>query len=254
MIVNFIQDLSTWGALIMLALLMGITAFFQWAFRHRRVTTDESMINYVQMIALFYGLLLGLVAVGLWQRQDDSEKNTVDESDQVRIVSDLARSVPGNKTTLSDALGDYVQSVTKKEWPMMLSGQQRELYMASPELDNVRVAIMQFEPKTSTEQAAVQEMLSHYEQMLADRQRRLMDSQFSLPAVLKMTLLIGALFIWACTFFIQSGHPLSQFVLSSMTIGYLFLVIYLILVLEHPFIGSWRVDFTPYERVLEMLH
>jgi hypothetical protein len=113
---------------------------------------------------------------------------------------------------------------------------------------------MDLEPGTTSEQAAIQEMLNHYEQLLAARQRRLLDSEFAMPAVLRITLIVGAVFIWACTLFIQSKHKLAQFVLSSMTVGYLFLLIYMILVLEQPFLGAWRVDFRPYERVLETLH
>jgi hypothetical protein len=252
--IRFIQDLSVFGAMAMLGGLMLITALIQWGFRHRRIPTDESMINYVQMITIFFGLLIGLVVVSLWQRQDDAARNTVTEASQVRIIADLSRSVNGNKVTLEDALGDYVQSVIKKEWPMMLDGEQRELYLASPELNSVRVAVMQFEPKNPTEEAATREMLSHYEQMLGARQQRLLDSQLDLPSVLRLSLLTGAAFIWACTFFIQSKHPLAQFWLSSMTVGYLFLLIYLILLLDHPFVGAWRVDYAPYEHVLETLH
>ncbi len=171
---------------------MLITALIQWSFRHRRIPTDESMINYVQMITIFFGLLIGLVVVSLWQRQDDAARNTVTEANQVRIIADLSRSVNGNKVTLEDALGDYVQSVIKKEWPMMLTGEQRELYLASPELDSVRVAVMQFEPKNPTEEAATREMLNHYELMLGARQQRLLDSQLDLPSVLRLSLLTGA--------------------------------------------------------------
>ena len=252
--IDLIQHLSITGALLVFACIMLLTFVLHWMIRDESLATDEAMVNYAQMITIFYGLLMGLVAVNLWQRMDDAEKNTVTEADQVRIVSDLSRSVTGDKTTLVDALADYVQGVIKKDWPMMLAGKQREMFVASPELDSVRVAIMDFAPATTSEQAAVQEMLSHYEQMLAARQRRLLDSEFTMPAVLRLTLIVGAVFIWACTLFIQSKHKLAQFALSSMTVGYLFLLIYMILVLEQPFVGSWRVDFKPYERVLETLH
>jgi hypothetical protein len=193
--IDFIQQLSISGALLVLAFIMLLTSAFHWTIRDESVATDESMVNYAQMITIFYGLLMGLVAVNLWQRMDDAEKNTVTEANQVRIVSDLGRSVTGDKTTLVDALADYVQSVVKKEWPMMLDGQQREMFVASPELDSVRVAIMELDPGSTSEQAAVQEMLNHYEQLLAARQRRLLDSEFSMPAVLRITLIVGAVFI-----------------------------------------------------------
>jgi hypothetical protein len=104
--IQFIQNLSALGAATTLAALMLITALIQWGFRHRRIPTDESMVNYVQMITIFFGLLIGLVVVSLWQRQDDAARNTVAEANQVRIIADLSRSVTGDKVTLEDALGD----------------------------------------------------------------------------------------------------------------------------------------------------
>lgn len=256
--VNFLENLSLTGVIVALICVMVITPLVQFALRHRHVAlwfrSDESVVNYVQMLTVFYGLLLGLVAVELWQRQDDAEKNTVDEANQVRIVSDLAASVPGDKQVVNDALGDYVQGVIKKEWPMMVTEQQREMFAASPELDNVRSAIMQLEPKTEIENAVFQKILDHYGEMVETRQRRLLDSERALPPVLRITLILGAVFTWACTFFIQSQEPHSQFVLTAITGGYLFMLLYLILVLEHPFLGAWHVTALPYERALEILH
>jgi hypothetical protein len=46
----------------------------------------------------------------------------------------------------------------------------------------------------------------------------------------------------------------SQLLLSSITSGYLYLLVYLVVVLEHPFIGAWRVDATTFQHVLQTFH
>jgi hypothetical protein len=72
--IDFISQLSISGALLVLAFIMVLTSVFHWSIRDENVATDESMVNYAQMITIFYGLLMGLVAVNLWQRMDDAEK------------------------------------------------------------------------------------------------------------------------------------------------------------------------------------
>jgi Protein of unknown function (DUF4239) len=181
-------------------------------------------------------------------------KNTANEANQIRILGDMVHSLPGDTTILIRSLGDYTQGVIKKEWPMMLTNQQHEMFVASPELDNVRSAIMEMEPKTTAEQFAFQEALSRYGQIVEARQRRLLDSERELPGVLRTTLIIGTVFTLVSAFFIQSKHLHTQVLLAAVSSGYLFLLIHVILVLEHPFIGDWSVGFTPYERVLEILH
>ena len=56
--------------------------------------------------------------------------------------------------------------------------------------------------------------------------------------MLLITLSAGGLFTWLSTFFVPTTRPHSQFLLSSLTSGYLFLLFYLIVVLEHPFLGG----------------
>jgi hypothetical protein len=256
--IEFLRTLTPSGMLITLIVVMVTTGLVQWLLRRKRIDfwfrSDEAVVNYVQMLTVFYGLLLGLVAVDLWQKKDDAVKNTANEANQIRILVDMVHSLPGDTTVLIGSLGDYTQGVIKKEWPMMLTNQQDEMFVASPELDNVRSAIMEMEPKTSGEQFAFQEALNRYGQIVEARQRRLLDSERELPGVLRTTLIIGTFFILASAFFIQSKHLHTQVVLAAVSSGYLFLLIYVILVLEHPFIGDWSVRFTPYERVLEILH
>lgn len=256
--IEFLQKLTLSGMLITLVFVMIATGLAQWLLRRERIISwfrsDEAVVNYVQLLAVFFGLLLGLMAVDLWQKKDDAVKNTTNEANQIRILADLARSLPGDNTVLIRSLGDYTQGIIKKEWPMMLANQQHEMFVASPQLDNVRSAVMEMEPKTAAEQAAFQETLSRYGQIVEARQRRLLDSEREIPSVLRTTLIIGAFFTLLSTFFIESKHLHTQVLLSAVSGGYLFLLIYLILVLEHPFIGQWSVGFTPYERVLEILH
>jgi Protein of unknown function (DUF4239) len=256
--IEFLRRLSPSGMLIALGFVMIAAGIVQWLLRRKRINfwfrSDSAVDNYLQMLTVFYGLLLGLAAIDLWQKKDDAVKNTTNEANQIRILADLARSLPGDKTVLIASLADYTQGVIKKEWPMMLANQQREMFVASPELDNVRSAIMEMEPKTSAEQAAFQETVSRYGQIVEARQRRLLDSERELPDVLRMTLIIGTFFTLLTVFFIASKHLHTQVLLAAVSGGYLFLLLYVVLILEHPFIGDWSVRFTPYERVLEILH
>jgi hypothetical protein len=258
MMVAFLRNLSLTGALIGLVCTIILTALAQRIVRHERLLfwfrSDDAVVNYVQMLTVFYGLLLGMVAVDLWAKQDEAENNATNEANEIRIVSDLARGIPGDRSVLITSLGDYAQGVIKKEWPMMLSHKQQEMFVASPELDNVRNAIMSLEPNSPAEQAAFREILNRYEDMVEARQRRLLDSERELPDLLRVTLIIGAIFTVVCTFFIESKHVHTQSLLAGVSGGYLFLLVYVILILEHPFEGSWRVGYTPYERVLEILH
>lgn len=210
---------------------------------------------HVQVLVALYGLLLGFVTVALWQKQDAAEHNTVDEANQIRILSRTGMAIGGDNPAFTDSLIDYTQAVIYKEWPMMISGQQREMYIASPELDAVWQQIASAQPATPAQQGIYQEVVATYDELFQARQRRLLDSERSLPDLLRFTLLAGAVFIIIAILIMKNeDRRMSQRILSGVTAGYMVLLIYLVFVLEDPFLGSWRVTFEPYQKVLASLH
>lgn len=256
--IALLANLDATGVLLVLLGVMVCGPVLELALRRRLLQrwlrSSDSIVNYVQMLTVFYGLLLGLVAIDLWQKQDAAEMNAVAESNQVRVLNGLARYFPRGAGVVSLALGDYVQGVVKKEWPRMLSGETEVLFGASPELDVVRDTILDLQVTTPGEQALFAQMLGSYNRIVQFRQQRLLDSARRLPEVLWMVLLLGAVFIWFGTWFIPAKYLRSQLLLSSITSGYLFLLVYLVVVLEHPFLGAWRVDPTTYQHVLQTFH
>jgi len=257
--IGFLENLSSGGLIITLMCVMVCGPFLELILRRRMLQrwfkSSDSIVSYVQMLTVFYGLLLGLVAIDLWQKQDAAELNAIAESDQVRILDGLAQYFPsGDAGVVSVALGDYTQAVIKKEWPNMLTGNAGVMFEASPGLDLVRDTIMDLPVTTMKQQALMEQMLTSYNSIVQDRQQRLLDSERRLPAVLWIVLLLGAVFIWVATWFIPSQYLRSQLLLSSITSGYLYLLVYLVVVLEHPFIGAWRVDATTFQHVLQTFH
>lgn len=254
----FLANLSPAGVLILLLSIMVCGPVLELMLRRRLLQrwfpSSDSISNYVQILTVFYGLLLGLVVVDLWQTHDAAELNVTAESNQVRILNGLAQYFPSGAGVIGVALGDYTQGVVKKEWPRMLSGDTEILFGSSPELDLVRATILDVPVATPGEQTILAQMLTYYNSIVASRQQRLLDSERRLPAVLWTVLLLGAVFIWLATWFIPAPYLRSQLLLSSITSGYLFLLVYLVVVLEHPFIGAWRVDPSAYQHVLQTFH
>jgi hypothetical protein len=249
---DFAQLVGTFGLVIFGLVMFRIVQ--HRLFNDSRVRLDSSSETHIQILTALYGLLLGFVTVDLWQKQDDAEKNTVDEANQIRILSRTATSIGRDRRPMIDALTDYTQAILYKDWPMMLRGQQGEMFVASPELDVIWDQIAIADPVTHAEQATYQEVVAHFEQMFEARQRRLLDSQRGLPDLLRFSLVVGGGIIVACILLLKTEHTASHTLLVAVTGGYLVLLIYLLFVLEHPFSGMWRVTAEPYQKVLESLH
>jgi hypothetical protein len=249
---DFAQLVGMFGLIIFA--LLSFRTFQHRYFGARGFRFEGSSETHIQILTALYGLLLGFTTVDLWQKQDDAEKNTVDEANQIRILSRTGTSIGRDRRPMIDALTDYTQAILYKDWPMMLDGQQREMFVASPELDVIWDQIATAEPRTPAQQSTYQEVVAHFEQMFEDRQRRLLDSERKLPDLLRFALVVGAGIIVVCILLMRTEHSLSHTLLAAITSGYLVLLIYLLFVLEHPFSGMWRVTSEPYQKVLESLH
>jgi hypothetical protein len=251
-----VRDYAQLGAMfgaVIFALLL-FRAVQHRFFRDSAARLESSSETHIQILTALYGLLLGFVTVDLWQKQDDAEKNTVEEANQIRILSRTGTALGRDRKAMIDALTDYSQAIVYKDWPMMLAGQQREMFVANPELDGIWEQIAAAEPVTPAQQATYQEVVAHFEVLVESRQRRLLDSERSLPDLLRFALTVGAVLIVVCILLLKTEQSMSQTVLAAVTSGYLVLLIYLVFVLERPFSGMWRVTPEPYQRVLESLH
>ncbi|MGH9467938.1 MAG: hypothetical protein ACRD1Y_11350 [Terriglobales bacterium] len=256
--IALLANLDATGVMLLLLAVLVCGPVLELALRRRLLQrwfqSSDAIVSYLQMLTVFYGLLLGLVVLDLWQKQDLAELNAAAESNQVRVLNDLAQHFSRGAGVVSLALGDYVQGVVKKEWPQMVSGHTEMLFGASPELDLVRATILDLGVTTPGDQVIFAQMLTSYNRIVQDRQQRLLDSARRLPDVLWIVLLLGAGFIWIGSWFIPAQYLRSQLLLSSITSGYLFLLVYLVVVLEHPFLGAWRVDPSAYQHVLQTFH
>jgi hypothetical protein len=249
---DFAQLVVSFG-LVILALVAFRILQHRW-FGDSRVRLESSSETHIQILTALYGLLLGFVTVDLWQKQEDAEKNTVDEANQIRILARTGSSIGRDRKPMIDALTDYTQAILYKDWPLMLKGRTREMFVASPELDVIWEQIALADPVTHAQQGTYQEVVGHFEQMVEARQRRLLDSERALPDLLRFALVVGAGIIVICILLLKTEHTASHTLLAAVTSGYLVLLIYLLFVLEHPFSGMWRVTPEPYQRVLESLH
>src|SRR5580698_6405313 len=111
---DFAQLVVSFGFVIV-ALVIFRSLQHRW-FGDSRLRLESSSETHIQILTALYGLLLGFVTVELWQKQDDAEKNTVDEANQIRILSRTGTSIGRDRKPMIDALTDYTQAILYKDW------------------------------------------------------------------------------------------------------------------------------------------
>ncbi|HEX3158712.1 MAG TPA: hypothetical protein VHQ45_09350 [Gemmatimonadaceae bacterium] len=188
-------------------------------------------------VGLVHGILLALVAVAAWGNyaatRDAAEREAAALANMFRHTEGYPEPARGQ---LRDRLRAYLHLVITDEWPAL----RRD--GASARTAQARDALARewatFDPRAGREQVLHAATARELEAFLDARQARLAAGQAGLPGPLWAVALLGAVLTIGCTYFFRMTDGRAQLVMTSTVAASLGLVIYLILVLDHPMWGT----------------
>lgn len=190
------------------------------------------------VIGVVYAVLLGFVAIGVWERFDAAQTRSYDEATELGTVYRDADSFPGG-AALRATLVAYAKSVITLEWPQMRRGIRIDA--PNPLLERADHQVRAL-PVTGERLAGIQvEMLSAMNTALKDRQTRLTIDFIGINSIMWVVLVAGAYVTVAFTYLFGFERTVMQQLMIgglSLTIG---LVLFLTLALDYPFRGSIAV-------------
>lgn len=257
---RWIYDIPTWSlALLTMAVFVGV-ALIGLAITHRRVhrssaanSIDNGTVGwFFSAVSLLYGLLLGLLTVAAWGGYNQATAIASQEASSIAVLyRDLAGYPDTARDQMRKPLSDYVRVVVEVSWPA-----QRQGFMP----DSETVVLNQFQKilmnqrGLSPEQLVVHsETIRAYNNLVELRRQRMEALKGGVPGVLWLVVLLGAVatILFSYCFVVESYplHALLTGVLSAM-IG---LLVFLLVVLDHPYWGEISVSPDAYKLVLDSL-
>lgn len=253
-------DLPSWlsGILIIVAFVaLGLTGMFatrSWVRSLHGVDHSHNDIVgfYLAAVTVFYGITLGLLAVGTWTTYSDVETKVDQEAIALGSWYRSVRSYPEPiRSGLQQDLREYVREVVDVGWP-----QQRQGIVptgGSTRLAKFQNRFLQFEPKAETQKIVHAEAYAQFNALVERRRSRLDSVTAGLPGPLWAMVLIGALISIAITWFFDTAsrgmHAWMTLLLSAL----LGLMIFLVAILDNPYRGSVSVSPEALERVYDQV-
>ena len=190
------------------------------------------------VIGVVYAVLLAFVAIGTWERFNQAEARSYEESEALATVYRDAESFP-DAAPLRTMLRAYVRSVIDDEWPRMRRGQRGTASNALLEAADRYVRHLPVGSVAAQDVHA--QMLSAMDTALADRETRLTIDFIGINSIMWVVLVAGAYITVAFTYLFGFERTVMQQLMIgglSLTIG---LVLFLVVGLDYPFRGSIAV-------------
>lgn len=206
--------------------------------RARWGTND--IVGYVlSCFGVFYGLLLGLIAVAAYQNLNKAEENVAREAVALTAVyQDLSAYPDPLRQRLREELRDYCSFVIETAWPL-----QREGIVPQEGIKKVlgfRNSLRAFEPQTLSQAVFHAETLRQFDAFYEARRTRIHDVHSGIPAVMWYVVIVGALLNLSIVWLFDM-RLITHLFLGGMLAFFMGTMIFLIAAMDNPYKGEVSV-------------
>ena len=218
--------------------------------RSRSETND--VVGYVlSCFSVIYGILLGLLAVAVYQNFSQVELNVTNEAAALAALHyDFAAYPEPHRQELRVLLKDYVSYVIEKAWPL-----QRQGIVPKGGIEKVvalQKRLLEFQPQTTAEQIIHAETLHQFNEFIDHRRLRLHSVTTGIPAVMWYVVIVGSIINIAMIWLFDMKF-MTHLILGGLFAFFLGTMIFLIAAMDNPFRGEVGVSSDSYELVLELI-
>jgi len=200
---------------------------------------------------VIYAVLLAFMVIAMWEAYDAAKANVAEEASlMVPLYRQSYAMTPDKGGEIRHLIREYGEGVIK-DWPRF-----RETALGSPQarfVANKIVAVFNtMTPTTKSREIATAQFMQTFSQFLLDRNKRLVQAAESLSWIMWIAVFGGAMVTVGMSFVLYMDYPPPQYVMTSVLSVGIGMLLFLMLVLNRPFVGPLGIEPEPYEASLKL--
>jgi post-segregation antitoxin (ccd killing protein) len=201
---------------------------------------------------LIYAVLIAFVVYATWSEYDDARINIDSEASELADLYHSARTIsPEMQKAVSAAIAEYINNVSEDEWQLMSSGKSSTKASASfRKLWDIYTGV---DVSRLSNEPVYRESLKHLNSLGERRRARIFDSANDVPGIIWGVLLFGGVMTVFYTFFFSTRKFLPQFCMTSGLAVLITIILYMIYVLDKPFVGYNKVGYGAFAFVIDLV-
>ncbi|CCH02253.1 hypothetical protein FAES_4253 [Fibrella aestuarina BUZ 2] len=260
MFMRWMYDVPTWLLAILIIGAFVSVALLGLFITHRRIhksslatVIDNGTVGwFFSGVSVLYGLTLGLITVATWGNYATATAIASNESAAIAVLyRDLMGYPEPLQGELRNRLKAYTRTIIDHSWPAQQQGAIS--LKETSRLDEFQDAFLNGESQAESRAMLHAEALRAFNQMIELRRQRLDSIKGNVPGVLWSVVLIGALATITFSFFFLITNFSLHATMTGILAGMIGLLIFLLVVLDHPYWGEVSVTPEAYESVYTTL-
>jgi hypothetical protein len=234
--------------------LAGLIATRRWVLPRLRIQPDDSNFSsaITQSVMVFYGLVVALIAVSVWQRNGQVSDIVSGEATAIAALwRDFGGYPEPERETLRTTLRGYTEQILNEAWPMLHKGQ---IPRGGVEwMNRLQGTLYTIEPASEGKKILHAETLRAYNHLILMRRMRLDAADTALPGILWLVIILGAFVCMTSAYFFRVEDYRFQALMVVLLALFVSLVIFVVFALDRPFRGDLAVSSDSYRLVYDQL-
>jgi hypothetical protein len=201
------------------------------------------------VLGVAYAVLLAFVAIAAWQDYKMAQTTAESEANELAGVYFLASRLPeSERTHVQDLARTYARVVVEQEWPLMERGQ------TSPRADSLlrqlRLELLQFDPRTKGEQVLYEQGLTDLHNAIDARRSRLLEVREGIPNLLWVVLVLGGVITVSFTYLFGLKSNVAHALMVAALTLLICAILFTIGEFDNPFSGVVEIRPDAFREVL----
>jgi hypothetical protein len=253
----FLSGLPIWAALLLLVVLPAIIAMGALIVV-RRFVAFESLASNNEIagfkfatVGVIYSVLVAFAVIVVWEKFNEAEIAVVQEAGAAATLYRLTQTHDPDIVATRAALNTYLKLAIQRDWPAM--AKEKESNETTQSLDALYATALRVAQKGSSPPALLIEMFKQLDTLTQARRIRLHLATGVVPGVLWLVLSCGAVLTVIFTFFFGTKNLPAQVMMTGILSFLVFMALFVIISIDHPFTGPSNVGSEPLQSVMEDL-
>jgi Protein of unknown function (DUF4239) len=221
---------------------------------HYHDGANDAVSGTVQAIGVFYGITVGLIAVGVWNTNSNASDLVSKEAAAIgSLYRDVSAYPAPTRDELRSKLREYTLFIINDAWPAQRRGEGQHITGGVKILDDFQSKLYSFEPTNASQSALHSETLHAYNTLLEYRHLRIDAVGGGLSMLMWSVIWVGAAISIGIAYFFNIPDFKLHAILIILMGGFLALVLFMIVINDKPFYGASSISSEPYKLILERL-
>jgi Protein of unknown function (DUF4239) len=214
---------------------------------------NELVGQFLSASGVFFGITLGLLAVGAWENFGAVDDAVTQEASDIGVFYRTVDIFPEpQRTVLTDEVRTYTRREIDVAWP-----KQREGIIpgsvGNAMLGQIQRYLTHIEPASDGQKLLQGEALREFSQMVESRRKRLASVTTQLPPIIWYVVFGGSILNLALMWLFVVENRLLHNVLTAILACMLGLLVFLLAVMDFPYRGEFSVGPDSFELVYSQL-